>query len=102
MKAKLFLATANVAAFAFMLSAPANAQWLDYPTAGIPRLPDGKPNLAAPAPKTADGKPDLSGLYDIDSRRLFQNIAADIQPQDLPMQPSAAPPGPRLGDDTPT
>ena len=90
MKAKLFLATANVAAFAFMLSAPANAQWLDYPTAGIPRLPDGKPNLAAPAPKTADGKPDLSGLYDIDSGRLFQNIAADIRPQDLPMQPWAA------------
>ncbi|MSO21345.1 MAG: hypothetical protein EXQ56_12985 [Acidobacteria bacterium] len=89
MKARVFLSTAAVTAFAFMLPTPAFAQWLDYPTAGIPRLPNGKPNLAAPAPKLADGKPDLSGLYDIDSGRLFQNIAADIKP-DLPMQPWAA------------
>jgi len=33
------------------------AQWLNYPTPGIPRLPDGKPNLTAPAPRTSDGKP---------------------------------------------
>ena len=30
-----------------LLSAPAMAQWINYPTPGIPRLPDGKPNLAA-------------------------------------------------------
>ena len=30
---------------------PAEAQWLDRPTAGIPRTSDGKPNLAAPAPR---------------------------------------------------
>src|SRR5947207_2542000 len=29
------------------------AQWLNYPTAGIPRGADGKPNLNAPAPGTA-------------------------------------------------
>src|SRR6266853_5321721 len=90
MKAKLFLATATVAAFAFMLSAPAFGQWLNYPTPGIPRLPNGKPNLEAPTPTTADGKPGLSGLYDIDSGRLFQDIAADIRPQDFPIQPWAA------------
>ncbi len=45
------------------MSAPLSAQWLNYPAPGIPRLPDGKPNLAAPAPKTADGKPDLSGIW---------------------------------------
>src|ERR1700680_4583961 len=28
------------------------AQWLNYPAPGIPRTPDGKPNLAAPTPKT--------------------------------------------------
>ncbi|MGB6941241.1 MAG: hypothetical protein WBE37_02440 [Bryobacteraceae bacterium] len=42
---------------------PLAAQWLNYPTPGIPRTPDGKPNLAAPAPRTADNKPDLSGIW---------------------------------------
>ena len=45
------------------LVAPLSAQWFDQPTKGIPRTPDGKPNLTAPAPKTADGKPDLSGIW---------------------------------------
>lgn len=64
---------------------PAFAQWLNYPTPGIRRLPNGKPNLEAPAPKTAHGRPDLSGLYDIDNGRLFQDIAADIRPEDFPI-----------------
>jgi len=45
------------------LCSTAAAQWLNYPTPGIPRTADGKPNLSAPAPRTADGKPDLSGLW---------------------------------------
>ena len=45
------------------LALPAAAQWLNYPTPGIPRSADGKPNLSAPAPRTGDGKPDLSGLW---------------------------------------
>jgi hypothetical protein len=52
-----------VAVVLALASAPTAAQWLDYLTPGIPRMPDGKPNLSAPAPKTADGKPDLSGLW---------------------------------------
>jgi len=47
------------------------AQWLHYPTPGIPRLPDGKPNLDAPPPRTADGKPDLSGLWAIRRQRMI-------------------------------
>jgi len=42
---------------------PAGAQWLDRPTPGIPRTSDGKPNLAAPAPRGADGHPDLTGIW---------------------------------------
>ena len=45
------------------LSAAVHAQWLNYPTPGVPRLPDGKPNLTAPAPRALDGKPDLSGVW---------------------------------------
>ena len=60
----LFRNIASSAVFlAGILSLPATAQWLDYPTPGIPRTADGKPNLSAPAPRTADGKPDLSGLW---------------------------------------
>jgi hypothetical protein len=46
-----------------LLSAPAVAQWLNYPTAGVPKTADGLPNLKAPTPRTSDGKPDLSGLW---------------------------------------
>jgi len=62
----------------------ASAQWLKLPTPGIPRLPDGKPNLDAPAPRTADGKPDFSGIWDNDGGdRLYNNIAVDLKPGDV-------------------
>ena len=41
----------------------AHAQWLHYPTAGVPRTADGKPNLSAPTPRTPAGKPDFSGIW---------------------------------------
>src|SRR5213083_1021252 len=41
------------------------AQWPPYPTPGVPRLPNGQPNLEAPAPRAPDGKPDLSGIWQI-------------------------------------
>lgn len=44
-------------------SATLSGQWLKYPTAGVPRTANGKPNLSAPAPRTPDGKPDLSGIW---------------------------------------
>ena len=48
---------------ALLAAIPAAAQWLDYPTAGVPKRPDGSPNLSAPAPRMPDGKPDLSGIW---------------------------------------
>ena len=52
-----------IAVSLFTLGATTSAQWLTQPTAGIPRLPDGKPNLSAAAPRSVDGRPDLSGLW---------------------------------------
>ena len=61
-----------------------DAQWLKLPTPGLPRLPDGKPNLTAPAPRTTDGKPDLSGLWKNDGGDFYyNNIAADLQTSDV-------------------
>ena len=57
-----------VAAILAIATLPAAAQWLNYPTPGIPHLPDGRPNLSAPTPRTSEGKPDLSGLWEPDTR----------------------------------
>ena len=79
-----------------------SAQWLEYPTPGVPRTADGKPNLSAPAPRTADGRPDLSGMWgwetrancgahcnDLQISREFINIAATLK-GGLPYRPGVA------------
>ena len=85
------------------LICPMNAQWVNYPTAGVPRTPDGKPDLAAACPRTADGKPEFSGLWIIATKREgnpnfpgcepvsdeFVNIAASLK-EGLPYQTWAA------------
>ena len=69
------------------LSAPAIAQqWMNYPTPGVPRLPDGKPNLSAPAPRTADGKPDLSGIWRAGRTGEYgydYNVAQNLKPEEM-------------------
>ena len=59
------------------LAMPMAAQWLNYPTQGIPRTKDGKPNLSAPAPKTPDGHPDFSGIWEVPTHKYLENLASD-------------------------
>jgi len=79
------------------------AQWFNYPTAGVPRKPDGSPDLSAPAPKAADGKPDLSGIWaPVRRRPLNESLEGQVNatgpfwdfgsvvPGGLPYQPWAA------------
>jgi hypothetical protein len=65
------------------IGSPLAAQWLHYPTPGIPRTPDGKPDLTAPAPRMANGKPDFSGLWERKSDKYYNNVAADLKPGDV-------------------
>jgi hypothetical protein len=71
-----------------LMTASVSAQWLKYPTPGIPRTPDGKPNLSAPAPKTADGKPDITGLW-LTQGIYIGDIARDLKAGEVPFQPWA-------------
>jgi hypothetical protein len=86
------------------------AQWLKYPTAGVPRKADGKVDMAAPSPRMADGKPDFSGIWmtgepngrrqnandgpgdprAITASRQMSNLGVDL-PGGLPYQPWLVP-----------
>jgi hypothetical protein len=94
---------AALATLGFGLVGPLSAQWISYPTAGVPRTADGKPDLRAACPRGVDGKPDLSGLWIMPTEREgnanfpgcepvpdeFVNIAASLK-SGLPYQAWAA------------
>lgn len=89
---------------AVSMCAPCAAQWLNYPTPGIPRTPDGQPDLSAATPRMPDGKPNLSGIWlperepagvpggieGIVAPRYLIDITKDLKPGDVPFQPQAA------------
>jgi hypothetical protein len=77
------LSSAAALVLASLLSTTAAAQWLKYPTPGTPRLPDGRANMAAPAPRTVDGKPDLTGVWRAAGPLYRFNIAQDLNPEDI-------------------
>jgi len=74
--------------FYLLCAAQAYGQWVNYPTAGVPRTKDGKPNLSAPAPRGQGGKPDLSGIWVVTTGKYLENLGADGV--DIPMTPWAA------------
>ena len=69
METKRYLVMFAALLIATAFAVPVAAQWLSYKTPGVPRLPDGSPNLQAPTPKTADGKPDFSGIWEPEKNR---------------------------------
>jgi hypothetical protein len=68
-----------------LLTGATEAQWVSRPTPGIPRLPDGKPNLTAPAPpRLPDGHADLSGIWDVGNMNYFHDLARGLKGDDAP------------------
>jgi hypothetical protein len=100
----------------FVSAVVTHAQWLNYPTPGVPRTKDGRVDLTAKATRTADGHPNLSGVWHVqtetieEKRRLFGpqvgvvnplgmeatttskygfNLLVDFAPGDIVMTPAA-------------
>jgi hypothetical protein len=91
-------------------AASLHAQW-NHRAPETPRMPDGKANLSASAPRAANGKPDLSGVWQAEGSpipelmrllpggenglgealpsKYFIDILADFKPEEAPIQPSA-------------
>jgi hypothetical protein len=101
----------KLAIMLFVTSVALTAQWPNRPTPGIPRTPDGKPDLSAPVPRSADGKPDLSGVWMVRNGSFY--LTSDLKREDMLPWAAAlykqrednfrkdtvacAPPGPKAG-----
>ena len=85
---KVLSSAARLVAILALTCVSAWAQWVKAPPTAVPTGPDGKPNLAAPAPRTG-ARPDLSGIWEPLSPKYLRNLAADLKPEDVPYQPWA-------------
>jgi hypothetical protein len=70
---------------------PTFAQWDPYPWKNVPRTPDGKIDLKAPARRLPDGSTDLTGFWMPSSNvKYLLNLASDLKAEEIPLQPWAA------------
>jgi len=65
-----------------------DAQWIQLKTPGLPRTPDGKPDLKAAAPRVS-GKPDLSGLWRFNADPYPNNVTVDLKPEEVDLSVEA-------------
>ena len=70
------------------VTAPLFAQWPSYRASGVPRVADGKVDLAASPPRATDGRPDLSGVWE-STPEYFYDLANDLKPDGVVMRPWA-------------
>ena len=100
---------ATIVAAALVLAMPrAYAQWEKVPHPSVPRTRAGEALLTAPAPKARARKPDLTGVWladtellppeaglsveggELELSRYMINVAADVPPDEVLLQPWAA------------
>lgn len=75
-----------------ILATPAAAQWPDYPTKGVPRLPDGSVDMDAPPPRTPEGHVDFTGLWEITRGAIGGGEQSRADDEEAPVQPDGSPP----------
>jgi hypothetical protein len=82
--------TLRTIVLALGIAGVASAQWDPYPWKKVPRTPDGKVDLNAPAQRTSWGKVDLSGFWLPENvTKFLLNLAADMKESEIPLKPSA-------------